>query len=183
VLHQGAFFFSFAVYFGKLNLPIARSRLCVGALLQPDCYFRCSMLILLCEQVRMCMKQHSFWRETMKMKCVFCSLESPHPFCIVRTNSRLSAPEVVVVASAPSQDQEMVCFDVGRSTLQLNLLLANTGPAQPHAAADVQPGLLRLLPLSLRSDADLPQPLPARAESALDALRRPPLGGRSMHLL
>ena len=50
VLHQLAFLSCFAFAIVHLDLPVASS------------------LILLCEQVRMLMKCHSFWRETMRIK-------------------------------------------------------------------------------------------------------------------
>lgn len=50
VLHQFVFVFSYAFIIIHLDLPVASS------------------LILLCEQVRMVMKSHSFWRETMRIR-------------------------------------------------------------------------------------------------------------------
>ncbi len=49
-LHQGFFLFGYGYLISQLDLPVASS------------------LIVLCEQVRMCMKSHSFWRETLRIK-------------------------------------------------------------------------------------------------------------------
>jgi sterol O-acyltransferase len=50
VLHQVCFLFGYGVLIAALDLPVASS------------------MIVLCEQVRMVMKSHSFWRETLRIK-------------------------------------------------------------------------------------------------------------------